>query len=94
MAVFLSWMPSHSITAVWLLGPNNLNQHYTSYYLFSHKESMFEGVGYFNHALSDWDVSKGESFVSDDKALQLLNLLRLVLAVFRSWMLSYSITAL
>jgi hypothetical protein len=35
LAVFLSWMPSHSITAVWLLGTNNLNQHHTSYFLFS-----------------------------------------------------------
>jgi hypothetical protein len=30
-----SWMPRHSITAVWLLGINNLNQHRTSYFLFS-----------------------------------------------------------
>jgi hypothetical protein len=36
LAVFPSWTSNHSITAVWLLGTNNLNQHRTPYFLFSH----------------------------------------------------------
>jgi hypothetical protein len=35
LAVFPSWMPIISITAVWRFGTNNLNQHRTSYFLFS-----------------------------------------------------------
>jgi hypothetical protein len=54
---------------------------------------MFIGATVFNQDLSDWDVSKGESFVSDDQALPLFNLILSVLAVFPSWMPSHSITA-
>jgi hypothetical protein len=54
---------------------------------------MFYQAFAFNQDLSDWDVSKGSTFVSDDQALQFSNLICLVLAVFPRWMPSHSITA-
>jgi uncharacterized protein (DUF1015 family) len=54
-----------------IFGTNNLNQH---------QDSMFNDATVFNQNISAWDVSKGIYFVSDDQALQLLNLIFLVLA--------------
>jgi hypothetical protein len=54
---------------------------------------MFYEASVFNQDLSDWDVSKGEIFVSDDQALQLFNILFSGLALFPRWMPSHSITA-
>jgi hypothetical protein len=44
---------------------------------------MFYDATVFNQNLSEWDVSKGEIFVSD-QALQLFNLLFSVMTVFPS----------
>jgi hypothetical protein len=54
---------------------------------------MFAAAKVFNQDISDWNVSQGKDFVSDDQALQFLVLMFLVLAVFPSWMPIISITA-